>query len=120
MIEKNWGRIINISSYAALHGYPGDTAYSSAKAGLLGFTMALAKEVASKGITVNVIVPGFIPTDMTAALFNTQEKIEQELQRIPMRRPGKPEEISDMVNFLVLKGDYITGTVIRIDGGLGI
>lgn len=120
MIENKWGRIINVSSYTALHGYPGDTPYSAAKAGLLGFTMALAKEVATKGITVNVVIPGFVPTDMTASLFNTQEKIERELQRIPMRRPGRPEEIAEMVNFLVFKGEYITGAIFRVDGGLGM
>jgi 3-oxoacyl-[acyl-carrier protein] reductase len=120
MIAKNWGRIINLSSYVALHGYPGDTAYGAAKAGLLGFTMSLAKEVASKGVTVNAIIPGFIPTDMTGGLFNTQEKIDREVQNIPIHRPGKPEEIADMVNFLVSKGEYITGTVIRVDGGLAM
>jgi 3-oxoacyl-[acyl-carrier protein] reductase len=120
MVEKNWGRIINLSSYVALHGYPGDTSYGAAKAGLLGFTMSLAKEVATKGITVNAIIPGYVPTDMTGRLFNTQEKIEHEVQNIPIRRPGKPEEIADMVNFLVFKGEYITGSVIRVDGGLGM
>jgi 3-oxoacyl-[acyl-carrier protein] reductase len=120
MVEKRWGRIINISSAVALHGYPGDTAYGAAKTGLLGITMSLAKEVASKGITVNAIIPGFVPTDMTRGLFDTQEKIDRELQKIPIHRPAKPEEISEMVNFLVFKGDYITGTVIRVDGGLAM
>jgi 3-oxoacyl-[acyl-carrier protein] reductase len=120
MVEKKWGRIINLSSYVALHGYPGDTPYGAAKAGLLGFTMSLAKEVAAKGITVNAVIPGYVPTDMTGALFNTQEKIERQIQEIPIHRPGKPEEIAEMVNFLVFKGDYITGTVIRVDGGLAM
>ena len=120
MIEKNWGRIINLSSYAGLHGYPGDTAYGAAKSGLLGFTKSLAKEVATKGITVNVIIPGFVPTDMTGPLFNTPEKLNQELHKIPARRPGKPEEIAEMVNFLAFKGEYLTGSVIRVDGGLAI
>ncbi len=95
MVSKGWGRIINLSSYVALHGYPGDTAYGAAKAGLLGLTMSLAKEVASKGVTVNAVVPGFVPTDMTQGLFDTEEKIERELKNIPMRRPGKPEEVAD-------------------------
>jgi len=120
MVEKRWGRIINISSYVALHGYPGDTAYGAAKAGLLGISMSLAKEVAGRGITVNAIIPGYIPTDMTGGLFNTQEKIERQIQEIPIHRPGKPEEIADMVNYLVFKGEYITGTVIRVDGGLAM
>jgi 3-oxoacyl-[acyl-carrier protein] reductase len=120
MVERKWGRIINLSSYVALHGYPGDTAYGAAKSGILGFTMSLAKEVATKGVTVNAVIPGFIPTDMTIGLFNSQEKLERELRNIPMRRPGKPEEVADAVNFLVFKGDYVTGTVIRVDGGLAM
>jgi 3-oxoacyl-[acyl-carrier protein] reductase len=120
MVEKKWGRVINLSSYVGLHGYPGDTPYGAAKAGILGLTMSLAKEVSTKGITVNAIVPGFVPTDMTAGLFNTKEKLDLEIQKIPLRRPGKPGEIADMVNFLVFKGEYITGTVIRVDGGLAM
>jgi NAD(P)-dependent dehydrogenase (short-subunit alcohol dehydrogenase family) len=120
MLERRWGRIINLSSYVALHGFPGDTAYGTAKAGLLGFTLSLAKEVGSRGITVNAVVPGFVPTDMTAGLFDSQEKIDQEVKKIPIRRPGKTEEISDMVNFLVFKGEYITGSVMRVDGGLAM
>jgi 3-oxoacyl-[acyl-carrier protein] reductase len=120
MVERKWGRIINLSSYVALHGYPGDTAYGAAKSGILGFTMSLAKEVATKGVTVNAVIPGFIPTDMTIGLFNSQEKLERELKNIPMRRPGKPEEVADAVSFLVFKGDYVTGTVIRVDGGLAM
>ena len=120
MVAKKWGRVINLSSYVGLHGYPGDTPYGAAKAGILGLTLSLAKEVSTKGITVNAIVPGFVPTDMTAGLFNTKEKLDLEIQRIPLRRPGKPEEIADMVNFLVFKGEYITGTVIRVDGGLAM
>jgi 3-oxoacyl-[acyl-carrier protein] reductase len=120
MVERKWGRIVNLSSYVALHGYPGDTAYGAAKAGLLGFTMSLAKEVATKGITVNAVVPGFILTDMTSGLFDSQEKLAGEIGRIPMRQPGKPEEVADTVNFLVFKRDYVTGTVIRVDGGLAM
>lgn len=120
MVERRWGRIINLSSYVALHGYPGDCAYGAAKAGLLGFTMSLAKEVATRGVTVNAIIPGFVLTDMTNALFDTQEKVEREMQNIPMRRPGTAEEIADTVNFLVFKGQYITGTAIRVDGGLAM
>jgi 3-oxoacyl-[acyl-carrier protein] reductase len=120
MVEKGWGRIINISSYAGLHGYPGDTAYGSAKAGLIGFTKSLAKEAARKNITVNIVIPGFLQTDMTAPLFATEEKIKSEIERIPLGRPGRPEEIAEMVSFLAFKGSYITGAVIQVDGGMGM
>jgi 3-oxoacyl-[acyl-carrier protein] reductase len=120
MLEKEWGRIINLSSDAGLHGFPGDTAYGAAKAGLIGFTKSLAKEVARKRITVNVVIPGFLRTDMTAPLFSTEERVHREIERIPMGRPGMPEEIAELVSFLALKGAYITGAVIQIDGGMGM
>jgi len=120
MVEKNWGRIINLSSVSGIRGYPGDTAYGSAKAGLIGFTKSLAREVATKGITANVVIPGYLPTDMTSVLFDTTEKINYVTQMIPMRRPGRPEEVSELVSFLAFKGSYITGSVIRVDGGMGM
>ncbi len=120
MLEKGWGRIINISSTVALHGYPGDTAYGAAKAGLIGFSKSLAKEVAKKNITVNVVIPGFFRTDMTAPLFDTEEKIQKELMRIPMGRPGRLEEVAELVSFLAFKGSYITGAIIQVDGGMGM
>jgi 3-oxoacyl-[acyl-carrier protein] reductase len=120
MVERGWGRIVNISSVAGLHGYPGDTAYGSAKAGLIGFTKSLAKEVAKKGITANVVIPGYLQTDMTSVLFDTEEKIRYAIEMIPLGRPGKPEEIAEMVSFLAFKGSYITGEVIRVDGGMGM
>jgi 3-oxoacyl-[acyl-carrier protein] reductase len=120
MVERGWGRIINVSSYAGIHGYAGDTAYGSAKAGLIGFTKSLAKEVATKGITANVVIPGYLQTDMTSVLFDTQEKINYAIQMIPLGRPGKPEEIAELVSFLAFKGSYITGSVIRVDGGMGM
>ncbi len=120
MVEKEWGRIINISSVAGLHGYPGDTAYGSAKAGLIGFTKSLAKEVAKKGITANVVIPGYLQTDMTSVLFDTEEKIRSAIQGIPLGRAGKPEEVAELVSFLAFKGSYITGEVIRVDGGMGL
>lgn len=120
MVEKEWGRIINVSSDAGLHGYPGETAYGAAKAGLIGFTKSLAKEVAKKKITVNVVIPGFLQTDMTAPLFGTEERLNREIERIPMGRPGKPEEVAELISFLAFKGSYITGAVIQIDGGMGM
>ena len=120
MVERRWGRIINISSYAGLHGYPGDTAYGSAKAGIIGFTKSLAKEVAKRGITANVVVPGFLKTDMTAPLFNTEERLKLEIERIPMGRSGEPYEIAEVVSFLAFKGSYVTGAVIMVDGGMGM
>lgn len=120
MVEKNWGRIVNLSSVAGVHGYPGDTAYGSAKAGLIGFTKSLAKEVAKKGITANVVIPGYLQTDMTSVLFDTAEKINYALQMIPLGRPGKPEEVAELVSFLAFKSSYITGSVIRVDGGMGM
>lgn len=120
MVERRWGRIINISSLAGLHGFPGDTAYGSAKAGLIGFTKSLAKEVAARGITVNAVLPGFVHTDMTAPLFGNGEKLRREVERIPMGRPGEPHEIAEVVSFLAFKGSYITGAVIQVDGGMGM
>ncbi len=120
MIEREWGRVINISSDVGVHGFPGDTAYGAAKAGLIGFTKSLAKEVARKNITANIVIPGFIRTDMTAPLFDTEEKVQRELARIPMRRPGRVEEVAELVSFLAFKGSYITGAVIPVDGGMGM
>lgn len=120
MVERRWGRIINISSNAGVHGSPGDTAYGSAKAGIIGFTKSLAKEVAKRGITANVVVPGFLRTDMTAPLFNTEERLKLEIERIPMGRSGEPHEIAEVVSFLAFKGSYVTGAVIMVDGGMGM
>ena len=120
MVEREWGRVINISSDAGLHGYPGDTAYGAAKAGLIGFTKSLAKEVAKKKITANVVIPGFLQTDMTSVLFTSEERLRLEIERIPLGRPGKVEEISELVSFLAFKGSYITGAVIQVDGGMGM
>ena len=120
MVERGWGRIINISSIAGIHGHPGDTAYGSAKAGLIGFTKSLAKEVAKKGVTANVVIPGYVQTDMTSVLFDTEQKIRKLIQRIPMGRPGMALEIAEAVTFLAVKGAYVTGAVIRVDGGMGM
>ncbi|PMP68763.1 MAG: 3-oxoacyl-ACP reductase [Thermodesulfobacterium geofontis] len=117
MLKEKWGRIINISSVVAFTGNPGQTNYAAAKAGIIGFSKALALEVAGKNITVNVIAPGYIETDMTAGL---PEKIKEAfLQQIPLKRAGLPEEVAYLAAFLASeKASYITGCVFHINGGL--
>ena len=116
MIERNYGRIVNISSIVGIAGNFGQCNYAAAKAGMIGFTKSLAKEVARKGITVNAIAPGFIETQMVKAI--PKDIKERILNRIPLGRFGKPEEIANLVCLLVsdLSG-YITGQVFVIDGG---
>ena len=117
MIKNRFGRVINISSVAGLMGNPGQVNYSASKAGLGGFTRALAKEVAARNITVNCIAPGFIETDMTDHFKD--EKLKNILNQIPANKMGKPHEIADLALFLASsKGSYITGQTISVDGGL--
>lgn len=115
MIERKKGSIINITSIIGIVGFPGDTMYGSSKAGIIGFTKSLAKEVARYGITVNAVAPGVIATDMNAAL--KEETREELARRVPMGRLGQPEEVARVVRFLALEGSYITGQVIVVDGG---
>ena len=117
MIKNRYGRIINISSVSGLMGNPGQVNYSSAKAGLSGFTKSLAKEVGSRGITVNSIAPGFIETDMTSYLDeNAKEKLSQD---IPLKRLGSVNDIAELAIFLASdESSYITGQTISVDGGL--
>lgn len=117
MLRAQSGRIVNISSVAGTMGIPGQANYSAAKAGLIGFTKAVAKEVASRSITVNAVAPGFIETEMTAVL--SEERKQTYLSQIPMGRFGVSEEVAALVSFLVSdSAGYITGQVITIDGGL--
>ena len=119
MLKKRWGRIINISSVTALMGNPGQCNYAAAKAGVIGFSKSLALEVASRNITVNVVAPGFIETDMTKAL--PEEQREQIDKAIPMGKMGAPEDIAATVNFLASPAaGYITGETIQVSGGLYI
>lgn len=117
MLREQGGRIVNISSVAGTMGIPGQANYCAAKAGLIGFTKAVAKEVASRSITVNAVAPGFIETEMTAPLSDDRKRAY--LSQIPMGRFGDPTEVAAVVSFLVSEAaSYITGQVITIDGGL--
>ncbi len=119
MIKKRYGRIINISSVSGITGNVGQTNYSAAKAGVIGMTKTLAKELASRGITVNAVAPGFIKTDMTDAL--SEVVVSKVVESIPLKRMGEPEDIAKMVGFLAGDGgNYITGQVILVDGGIAI
>jgi len=117
MIKQRWGRIINIASIVGIVGNPGQANYASAKAGIIGFTRTIAKEVASRGITANAIAPGFIDTGMTQQL---EEKQRQELiGRIPINYLGTPRDVAEAVAFLASEeARYITGQVLNVDGGM--
>ena len=117
MMKARWGRIINISSVVASSGNPGQTNYVTSKAGIEGFTRALALEVASRNITVNAVAPGFISTDMTAEL--TTEQSTELLAKVPLARMGEPAEVAAAVAFLASDAAaYITGETLHINGGL--
>lgn len=116
MIENGGGRIVNISSIIGQMGNVGQANYAAAKAGTIGFTKAVAQELVRYNITVNVVCPGFIETDMVKALSDdVKEKL---LERIPMRRFGRPEEVATLVRYLVSEGDYITGQQFNVNGGM--
>ena len=117
MLRERRGRIVNVASIVALTGNPGQTNYAAAKAGMLGFTKSLAKEVASRGITVNAVAPGFIDTDMTRGM--TEEQRAQLAAQIPMARLGAPEDVAGAVLFLVSpQAAYITGETLHVNGGM--
>ena len=117
MVKAKSGRIINLSSVVGISGNAGQANYASSKAGIIGFTKSLAKELASRNILVNAVAPGFITTDMTSVL--KEDVKESILNNIPLKREGKPEEVANVVKFLASEdSSYITGQVINIDGGM--
>jgi 3-oxoacyl-[acyl-carrier protein] reductase len=119
MMSQKRGKVINITSVVALTGNPGQANYCASKAGVIGFTKSVAKEVASRNITVNAIAPGFIETDMTGKLNDAQK--DALLGLIPLKRAGKPEDIANTVVFLASEaGDYITGQTLVVDGGMAM
>lgn len=119
MMKARWGRIVTVGSVVGTMGNPGQANYCAAKAGLIGFSKALAKEVASRNITVNVVAPGFIDTDMTKSL---DDELKQALLGvIPLARMGRPEDIANAVGYLVSEGaGYVTGETIHVNGGMSM
>ena len=116
MVEKGWGRIINISSINGAKGQAGQTNYSAAKAGMHGFSKALAQELASKGVTVNTVSPGYVGTDMVRAI--REDVLEKIVATIPVKRLGEPKEIASMVSWLASnEGGYATGAEFSVNGG---
>jgi 3-oxoacyl-[acyl-carrier protein] reductase len=117
MLKQRWGRIVNVTSVAGIMGNPGQVNYSSAKAGLIGLTKSLAREVASRSVTVNAVAPGYVPSAIWEGVSDDAKSAV--LQQVPMGRTGTPEEVAAAIAFLASdEASYITGQVLAIDGGL--
>jgi 3-oxoacyl-[acyl-carrier protein] reductase len=119
MMRQRGGKIINISSVVGVMGNPGQTNYAASKAGIIGFSKSLAKELGSRSVTVNVVAPGFVETDMTEALSESAQ--EAMLDAVPLGRPAHPQDVASSVLFLASSAaEYITGHVLQVDGGLAM
>ena len=119
MMKQRYGRIVNLSSVVGLRGNAGQVNYAASKAGVVGMTKSLAKELASRGVTVNAVAPGFIETDMTAAM--PQAAKDAMMPTIPMQRLGQPEDVARAVAFLASdESAYVTGQVLAVDGGMAM
>ena len=121
MTRARWGRIVNISSVSAIMGNAGQANYSAAKAGMIGLTKSLAREFASRSVTVNAVAPGFIKTDMTTEFVNNPEASEKILETVPLKRFGEARDVASMAAFLCSEeAGYITGQVFTVDGGMAM
>ena len=117
MIRARWGRIVNVSSVVGLVGNAGQANYAASKAGIIGFTKSVAREVAQRGVTVNAVAPGYVETELTGSLpENVKEQIRSQ---VPAERFGEPEEVAEVVAFLAAEeAGYVTGQTIAVDGGM--